>query len=97
MAHYKPGLHKDVEKIFNGVWDTKLDNIQEYVGSTGLSADVKVEPLILEPRSREDVSLPEPEVTETPRRDLILRLMPPQKRHESKRLKLISRYLLAIK
>jgi hypothetical protein len=30
MADYKPGLHKDVEDIFSGVWNAQ-DNIQHFV------------------------------------------------------------------
>ncbi len=32
MAQYKPGLHKDVKSIFEGVWDPELDNIQQFDG-----------------------------------------------------------------
>ena len=32
MAQYKPGLHKDVKTILEGVWDPELDNIQQFDG-----------------------------------------------------------------
>jgi hypothetical protein len=32
MAQYKPGLHKDVKTIFEGVWDPELDNTQQFDG-----------------------------------------------------------------
>ena len=34
MAQHKPGLHKDVKAIFEGVWDPELDNIQQFDGFT---------------------------------------------------------------
>ncbi len=97
MAQYKPGLHKDVVTIFNGVWNSQLDNIQGYVGSNGLPDETKVKPLIIEPQTIEAISSHEPDRLETPKQDLVLRLMPAQQRYERKRLKSISRYILAIK
>jgi hypothetical protein len=33
MAQHKPGLHKDVSTIFDGVWDPQKDNLGQSVGS----------------------------------------------------------------
>lgn len=32
MAQNKPGLHRDVKTIFEGVWNPELDNIQQFDG-----------------------------------------------------------------
>lgn len=95
MADFKPGLHKDVVKIFNGVWNTQLDNIQQFVGPAGVVDRVGPKPLILQirndpPRSSREEIAPKASKKEKDKGFLFS----PKKRRERKRLQSISRYIL---
>ncbi|MBN2182773.1 MAG: hypothetical protein JW715_12755 [Sedimentisphaerales bacterium] len=44
MQKHKAGLHKDVARIFDGVWIPQIDNIQQSFGSSPPDAAVYVNP-----------------------------------------------------
>jgi hypothetical protein len=96
MAQYKPGLHKDVVTIFNGIWNSQFDNIQQFVGPAGHVDFIGPKPpLILQmrddmPKPSRDSSSPKPPKKEKERGFILS----PQKRRERKRLKEISRFIL---
>ncbi len=109
MANYKPGLHKDVEIIFNGVWNAQVDNIQQFVEPAGLSG--RVGPRPLRDASRQPLvpdglghPLRENPTGNSPDNHVASKtlkqewnrwfLFSPKKRRERKRLLSISRYLM---
>lgn len=44
MAQHKPGLHKDVSAIFDGVWDPQKDNLMRPVAGPSAAAVTYVNP-----------------------------------------------------
>lgn len=50
MAKHIAGLHKEVARIFEGVWIPQIDNIQQsvQVSSPGVAAYINPKPLVLE-------------------------------------------------
>ncbi len=44
MAQHKPGLHKDVSTIFDGVWDPGKDDLAQPVASPAAAAVTYVNP-----------------------------------------------------
>ncbi len=98
MAAYKPGLHKDVEVIFNGVWNAKVDNIQQYITSAGLTGSGRNAPKPLvsaaRPVEKAEVSQADKSAGDSQKQDWNRWfLFSPKKRRERKRLLSISRYL----
>jgi len=45
MAQHKPGLHKDVKTIFEGVWDPEIDNIQQLDGLNSPAVGITSRPI----------------------------------------------------
>ena len=97
MAAYKPGLHKDVEIIFNGVWNAKVDNIQQYitpVGRTDSGRSVPKPLVSAHPAEKAGISQAGKSADSSQKQDWNRRfLLSPKKRRERKRLLSISRYL----
>jgi|WetSurMetagenome_2_1015567.scaffolds.fasta_scaffold501355_2 hypothetical protein len=97
MAAYKPGLHKDVDVIFNGVWNAKVDNIQYYITPAGLNSSGRnaPEPLISAASSENaGVTKADKPAEDSQKQDWNRWfLFSPKKRRERKRLLSISRYL----
>lgn len=97
MAAYKPGLHKDVDVIFNGVWNAKVDNIQQYIASPGLNSPGRniPKPLVCAASAENaGVSKTGKPANDSQRQDWNRWfLFSPKKRRERKRLLSISRYL----
>ena len=91
MIKHQAGLHKDVAKIFDGVWIPEQDNIQNSV-STGYkdsSAYTNPKPLATD-HWPEKVKVPQrPRQSSGP-----LSFFSPRARREKKRLSAISRHLL---
>ena len=97
MKKYEAGLHKDVTKIFDGVWIPHIDNYQQsYETAAPISATYAYpRPLALEqwtlPRKDYSRSMRVPSITD------IFRKLPglsKESRRERKRLAEISRHLL---
>ena len=97
MAAYKPGLHKDVEVIFNGVWNSKVDNIQQYIQSAGAgdSGRGTAKPLVFTQHiEKAEISQADKSSNDSQKQDWNRWfLFSPKKRRERKRLLSISRYL----
>ncbi len=90
MINYHAGLHKDVAKIFDGVWTPQLDNIQPAVSTSYIQtgAFVYPKPLVLNRR---------PEIISDPKRPQPSRtwgFFSARARREKKRLSAISKHLL---
>ena len=90
MAKHKPGLHKDVGKIFDGVWNAQIDNFQQNFNSPEQIAFVKPKPLSLELRPKEAES---PATNKATKRTGQF-VSSPKTRREKKRLSSISKHLL---
>jgi hypothetical protein len=90
MADYQAGLHKDVAKIFDGVWTPKVDNIQPAVSESykQSGAFVYPKPLVLDSRPEIVTEHLQPEPSRR------WSLFSPRARREKKRLSAISKHLL---
>ncbi len=90
MINYQAGLHKDVAKIFDGVWTPQIDNIQPAVSVSykQSGAFVYPKPLALSRRPEiiNDPKRPEPSKTWS--------FFSSRARRERKRLSSISKHLL---
>ena len=51
MAQHKPGLHKDVSTIFDGVWDPGKDDLSQLVSGPAAAAVTYVNPKATAPES----------------------------------------------
>ena len=92
MIKHKAGLHKDVAKIFNGVWIPQEDNIQNFneTISTENVAFIYPKPLTFEQKSQKTKA---PKAAKAPKKASRI-LLSPKARRERKRLNEISRHLL---
>lgn len=95
MAQYKLGLHKDVETIFKGVWDSQLDNIDQHFSSKDHSIDIPSKYLIPEHKIHDSRFKVTSNLLEKEWKAFLL--MPPKKKRKRKRFLSISRYLLTLK
>ncbi len=90
MIDYQAGLHKDVAKIFDGVWTPQLDNIQPAVSTSYKQSGAFVYPKPLALSSRPEI-VNDPKRPEPPR---AWGFFSPRARREKKRLSSISKHLL---
>jgi hypothetical protein len=92
MAKHNAGLHKDVARIFEGVWIPQIDNIQQSVQtySPGAAAYITPKPLAMENWPKEaKTAAPK----KAPKR-ASWNIFSPKARREKKRLSAISKNLL---
>lgn len=93
MSKYKAGLHKEVARIFDGVWIPQIDNVQQSLGTPSpeaTAAHIHPKPIALEKWSKEAKAI-------NPAKDSkrgSLNFFSPESRRERKRLSSISRNLL---
>ncbi len=92
MAKHNAGLHKEVARIFEGVWIPQIDNIQQSIqtSSPGVATYIDPKPLELE-------KWPQKVKTRTPKKapkKVSRSIFSPKARREKKRLSSISRNLL---
>jgi len=92
MAKHKAGLHKEVARIFDGVWTPQIDNIQQSLqtSTTGGAAYVNTKPIAPENWS---IELKATDAAKTPKQ-ASWNIFSPKARRERKRLSSISRNLL---
>ena len=95
MANQKAALHKEVARIFHGVWTPQTDNIQQKVSvtSTGSVPDFHPKPLALDHWSKKAKSAKKKQKTKLPKRTA-WSFFSPKARREKKRLSSISKNLL---
>ena len=92
MAKHKAGLHKEVARIFDGVWIPQIDNMQQSfaISSPGAAVNIHPKPIALENWSQEaKTSTPAKASKRTP-----WNIFSPKARRERKRLSSISKHLL---
>lgn len=92
MTKHNAGLHKEVARIFEGVWIPQIDNIQQSIqtSSPGVATYIDPKPLELEKWSQKVK-------TKTPKKapqKVSWSIFSPKGRREKKRLSSISRNLL---
>ena len=92
MAKRKAGLHKEVSRIFDGVWTPQIDNIQQSLVSPSPAAAVFAhpKPIILEKWSQEAKTSKHARASKR----ISWNLFSPKARRERKRLSSISKNLL---
>lgn len=92
MSKHKAGLHKEVARIFDGVWTPQIDNIQQSLQTsiTGGAACVNSKPITLENWS---VDL-KPAKAAKPSKRVSWNIFSAKARRERKRLSSISKNLL---
>lgn len=90
MNNYQAGLHKDVAKIFEGVWTPQIDNIQTAVSASYKQSGAFVYPRPLDPGSRPDTVI----IPKKHQRSSAWSFFSPKARREKKRLSAISKHLL---
>jgi len=91
MMKHKAGLHKDVAKIFDGVWIPQIDNIQLLATSSiGTAVSVHPKPVALEKWSKEAKASTPAKASN----GISWNIFSPKARREKKRLSSISRNLL---
>ncbi len=90
MINYQAGLHKDVAKIFNGVWTPQIDNIQPAVSTSYRQSGSVVYPKPLALGGRPEI-INDPKRPEPPR---TWNFFSSRARREKKRLSAISKHLL---
>ncbi len=92
MAKHNAGLHKEVAKIFEGVWIPQIDNIQQSLqtSSPEVAAYINPKPLALENWSKEVKAT----TTKKASKRVSWNIFSPKARRENKRLSSISRNLL---
>jgi hypothetical protein len=90
MINYQAGLHKDVAKIFEGVWTPQVDNIQTAVSTSynQSGAFVYPKPLDLGGQSETVIKPKRPQPSRT------WSFFSPKARREKRRLSAISKQLL---
>jgi hypothetical protein len=90
MAKHNAGLHKEVARIFEGVWIPQIDNIQQSLQTPfpGTAAYIKPKPLAMENWPKEAAS------TKKASKRVSWNIFSPKARREKKRLSSISRNLL---
>jgi hypothetical protein len=97
MAYQRAALHKDVARIFNGVWTPQIDNIQQQSSVTSPSgvsvANFHPKPLALERWSKKTHSTKKIQKAKLPKRTA-WSFFSPKARREQKRLSSISKNLL---
>jgi len=93
MAKHKAGLHKEVARIFDGVWTPQIDNIQQSLqtSTSGVAAYVNTKPIALENWS---VDLKGKKNAAKASKRVSWNIFSPKARRERKRLSSISRNLL---
>lgn len=92
MNRHKAGLHKEVARIFDGVWIPQTDNVQQSFGTSSPEATVHIhpKPIAVEKRPKEAKAI-------KPAKDSIggtWSFFSPKSRRERKRLSSISKNLL---
>jgi hypothetical protein len=95
MANQKAALHKDVARIFQGVWTPQVDNIQQQksVTSTENAANFHPKPLTPDRWSKKAQSVQKKQKTNVPKQTA-WSFFSPKARREKKRLSSISKNLL---
>lgn len=95
MASQKAALHKDVARIFHGVWTPQVDNIQQQssVTTTDSVANFRPKPLTLDHWPKKAQSAKKMQKAKLPKRTA-WSFFSPKARREEKRLSSISRNLL---
>ena len=95
MPKHKAGLHKEVARIFDGVWIPQTDNIQQSFGKSSpeVAAIVHPKPIALEKWSKEAKETKAPLPAKAPKR-VSWNIFSPKARREKKRLSSISKHLL---
>ena len=95
MAKRKAGLHKEVTRIFEGVWIPQVDNIQKQssISSTGSVTCVHPKPLTMDHWPQKAKSVKKIQKAKLPKRTT-WSFFSPKERREKKRLSSISKHLL---
>ena len=95
MANKKAALHKEVTRIFHGVWTPQVDNFQQQnsVTSKGNAANFHPKPLTLDHWPKKAQSVKKMQKAKLPKR-IAWSFFSPKARRERKRLSSISKNLL---
>ena len=95
MANQKAALHKEVTRIFHGVWTPQVDDIQQQsrVTSTDSVDNFRPKPLTLEHWPKKAQSVKKMQKAKIPKR-ISWSFFSPKARREEKRLSSISKNLL---